>query len=148
MALIPPWAALAIGAAAGLLVPLVTFVIRYVLRIDDPTGAVPVGLLGGVLGALAPGLFADGLAGQGWNGVGIETYLGVTGQGITGFFPAPGLAPDWPGQINAQLVGLAAAAGLTVVLVGALFLILRVLLLLWRAVPAPEEDERVATRTV
>jgi Amt family ammonium transporter len=141
MTLIPAWAALAIGAAAGLLVPLVTFVVRYVLRIDDPTGAVPVGLLGGVLGVLAPGLFADGLAGQGWNGVGIEAHLGVAGQGVTGFFPAPGLAPDWPGQINAQLVGLASIAGLTVALVGALFLMLRVLLLLWHAVPAPEEDE-------
>jgi Amt family ammonium transporter len=140
MAFIPPWAALALGAAAGLLVPLVTFLVRYVLRIDDPTGAVPVGLLGGVLGVLAPGLLADGLAGQGWNGIGAETYLGVANQGITGLFPAPGLAPDWPGQINAQFVGLAAIAGLTVALVGLLFLILKVLLLLWRAVPAPEED--------
>jgi Amt family ammonium transporter len=141
MAFMPPWAALALGAVAGLLVPLATFVVRYVLRIDDPTGAVPVGLLGGALGVLAPGLFADGLAGQGWNGIGAETYLGVAGQGVTGFFPAPGLAPDWPGQINAQLVGLAAIAGLTVALVGMLFLILKVLLVLWRAVPAPEEDQ-------
>ncbi len=140
MAFIPPWAALALGAAAGLLVPLVTFVVRYGLRIDDPTGAVPVGLLGGVLGVLAPGFFADGLAGQGWNGVGAETYLGVSSQGVTGFFPAAGLAPDWPGQINAQLVGLAATAGLTVAVVGILFLILRVLLLLWRSVPLPEEE--------
>jgi Amt family ammonium transporter len=141
MAFMPPWAALALGAVAGLLVPLATFVVRYVLRIDDPTGAVPVGLLGGALGVLAPGLFADGLAGQGWNGIGAETYLGVAGQGVTGFFPAPGLAPDWPGQINAQLVGLAAIAGLTVALVGMLFLILKVLLVLWRAVPVPEEDQ-------
>ncbi|MFN2224913.1 MAG: hypothetical protein ACK2UY_01375, partial [Anaerolineae bacterium] len=141
MAFVPPWAALALGAAAGLLVPLLTFVVRYLLRIDDPTGAIPVGLLGGVLGVLAPGLLADGLAGQGWNGIGAESYLGIPGQGVTGFFPAPGLAPDWPGQINAQLLGLAAIAGLTVALVGALFLVLRVLLLLWRSVPAPEEDE-------
>jgi Amt family ammonium transporter len=141
MAFMPAWAALAIGAVAGLLVPLVTFLVRFVLRIDDPTGALPIGLLGGVLGVLAPGFFADGLAGQGWNGIGTEAYLGVSGQGVTGFFPAPGLAPDWPGQINAQLLGLAAIAGLTVALVGALFLILRVLLLLWRSVPVPEEEE-------
>lgn len=141
MAFVPPWAALALGAAAGLLVPLVTFLVRHVLRVEDPTGAIPVGLLGGALGVLAPGLFADGLAGQGWNGVGAESYLGLTGQGVTGFFPAPGLAPDWPGQINAQLVGLVALAGLTVALVGALFLMLRVLLLLWRAVPAPDPDD-------
>ncbi len=140
MAFLPPWAALIMGAAAGLLVPLVTFLVQYGLRLEDPTGAVPVGLLGGVMGVLAAGLFGDGLAGQGWNGIGVETYLGVAGQGVTGFVPAPGFAPDWPGQINAQLVGLAAVAGLTVVLVGTLFLVLKVLLLLWRAVPPPEED--------
>lgn len=143
MAFIPPWAALALGAAAGLLVPLVTFFVHHVLRIEDPTGAVPVGLLGGILGVLAVGLFGDGLGGQGWNGIGVDTYLGVAGQGVTGFIPAPGFAPDWPGQINAQLLGLAAIAGLTMVLVGVLFLIFKVLLLLWRAVPAPEEDEQV-----
>ncbi len=141
MAFVPPWAAVVLGTAAGLLVPLVTFLVHYVARIEDPTGAVPVGLLGGVLGVLAVGLFGDGQVGSGWNGIGTETYLGVPGQGVTGFFPAPGLAPDWPGQINAQLVGLAAIAGLTVALVGSLFLVLKVLLLLWRSVPEPEEDE-------
>jgi Amt family ammonium transporter len=142
MAFLPPWAALLLGATAGILVPLVTFLVHHVLRIEDPTGAVPVGLLGGTLGVLAAGLFSDGLAGQGWNGIGTESYLGVAGQGITGFVPAPGFAPDWPGQMNAQLVGLAAIAGLTVVIVGGLFLVLKVLLTLWRAVPAPEDDEQ------
>jgi Amt family ammonium transporter len=141
MAFVPPWAALAIGAVSGLLVPLVTFVVHYVLRIDDPTGALSVGLLGGLLGILAPGVFGDGRAGQAWNEIGAEAYLGVSGQGVTAFFPASGLAPDWPGQINAQLVGLAAVALLTVVLVGALFLVLKVLLLLWQAVPPPEEAD-------
>jgi Amt family ammonium transporter len=144
LSLIPPWAALALGAAAGLLVPLVTFLVRYVLRIEDPTGAVPVGLLGGLLGVVVPGFFADGRLGQGWNNVGQETYLGVAGQGVTGFFPAPGLAPDWPGQINAQLIGLAAIAGLTVALVGVLFLLFKVLLLLWRSVPAPKPAQAPA----
>jgi len=139
MAFIPPWAALALGAAAGLLVPLATFLVRYVLRIEDPTGAAPVGLLGGALGILAVGLFGDGRYGQGWNGTGAETYLGVSGQGVTGLLAAPGFAPNWPGQMNAQLVGMAAIALLTVVLVGALYLVLKVLLLLWRAVGLPEE---------
>jgi Amt family ammonium transporter len=141
IAFIPPWAALLLGAAAGLLVPLVTFLVQYVLRIQDPTGAIPVGLLGGIIGVLAAGLFADGLAGQGWNDIGPEVYLGVAGQGVTGFIPASGFAPDWPGQISAQLVGLAAVAALTTAFVGALFLILKVLFLLWRAVPAPDQDE-------
>lgn len=138
---VPPWAALALGAIAGLLVPLVTFLVRYGLRIEDPIGAVPVGLLGGVLGILAPGFFADGLVGRGWNGVGAEAYLGVPGQGVTGFFPAPGLAPDWPGQIYAQFVGLAAITSLTVVFMGVLFLVFKVLILLWRSVPVPEEED-------
>jgi len=141
IAFAPPWAALTLGATAGLLVPLVTFLVHYVLHIEDPTGAIPVGLLGGVLGVLAPGLFGDGRAGLGWNGIGTEAYLGVAGQGVTGFFPAPGFAPDWPGQVNAQVVGLAAIAALTVALVGILFLVLKVLLLLWRAVPPPEEAD-------
>jgi Amt family ammonium transporter len=138
---VPPWSALALGAVAGLLVPLMTFIVRYILRIDDPTAAVSVGLLSGVLGILAPGVFSDGQAGPGWNGIGVEAYQGVASQGVTGFFPALGFAPDWPGQINAQLVGLAAIAGLTIALVGALFLVLKVLLLLWRAVPAPQGED-------
>ncbi|MGD9317121.1 MAG: hypothetical protein PVG56_09830, partial [Anaerolineae bacterium] len=44
MAFVPPWAALLLGAAAGVLVPLVTFLVHHGLRIEDPTGAVPVGL--------------------------------------------------------------------------------------------------------
>ena len=140
-AFMPPWAALALGAAAGLLVPLLTFLLHHVARLEDPTGAIPVGLLGGALGLLAVGILSDGLAGQGWNGVGSESYLGVAGQGVSGLLVAPGLVADWPGQMNAQLLGLAAIAGLTVALVGALFLVLKVLLLLWRAVPAPEEED-------
>ena len=140
MAFAPPWAALALGIAIGLLVPLITFLVRHALRIDDPTGAVPIGLLGGVVGVLAPGFLSDGRSGPGWNGIGTETYRGVAGQGVTGLLPAPGIAADWPGQINAQLVGLAAVAALTVILAGILFLVLKVLFLLWRSVPMPEEE--------
>jgi Amt family ammonium transporter len=112
-----------------------------VLHIEDPTGAVSVGLLGGLLGVLAVGVFGDGLVGQGWNGIGAESYQGVNGQGVTGFFPAPGMAPDWPGQINAQLVGLAAVGLLTAVIVGTLFLVLKVLWQLWRSIPQTEEGD-------
>jgi Amt family ammonium transporter len=139
-AFIPPWAALLVGSAGGLLVPLVSYLLQYVLRLEDPTAAVPVGLPSGLLGILTVGLFGDGLAGQGWNGIGPETYLGVDGQGIAGLLPAAGFSPDWPGQINAQLVGLAAIAGLTVALVGVYFLVLKVLVLLWHRVPAREPE--------
>lgn len=140
-AFVAPWAALALGAITGLLLPLISFLVRHVLRIDDPIGALPLGITGGILGILAPGVLSDGLAGLGWNGMGRETYLGVTGQGVTGFLPAPGLAPDWPAQLHAQLVGLAAVAAFTAVVIGSLFLVLRVLLFLWRAIPAPADDD-------
>jgi len=138
---VAPWAALATGVAAGLLVPLTGFLLHKVLRIEDPIGAISAGVLGGVLGGLAPGVFGDGLAGLGWNGTGSGSYRGTVGQGVTGLFPAQGYAADWPGQINAQLVGLAAIAATTILLVGALFLGLKVLLLLWHAVPTPEEED-------
>ncbi len=105
---IPPWAAAALGLAAGLLVPLLTYLVREVLRIDDDSGLTPVHLAAGLLGVLAIGFFADGLAGAGWNGVGAREFLGVPGQGVTGLLAAPGMQPDWPGQIQAQLVGAGA----------------------------------------
>ena len=138
---VAPWAALTTGATAGILVPLATFLLRRALRVEDPIGAICVGLLGGVLGGLVPGVFGDGLAGIGWNGTGSGSSLGGAGQGVTGLFPAPGLAATWPVQINAQLVGLAAIAAATILLVGALFLVLKVLQVLWRAVPLPEAEE-------
>lgn len=138
---VAPWAALTTGAVAGLLAPLVTYLLHKVLRIEDPIGAISVGLLGGMLGGLAPGVFSDGRAGLGWNGTGSGSYQGAVGQGVTGLFPAQGFAADWPGQINAQLIGLAAITAITLLLVGALFLVLKVLLLLWHAVPTPEEAD-------
>ncbi len=112
---VPPWAALVIGAVVGLLVPLVIFIVDHVLRWDDPTAALTVHGLGGALGLLAVGVFADGSAGLGWNGVGVNGgnaagYLGVARQGITGLVAATGFMPDWPGQMQAQLVGVAALA--------------------------------------
>lgn len=105
---VPPWAAVTLGLTAGLLTPLLTYFVREVLRIDDDTGVTPVHLAGGLLGLLAIGIFADGLAGAGWNGVGPRSFLGVAGQGVTGLLAAPGMQPDWPGQMQAQLVGAGA----------------------------------------
>lgn len=104
----PPWAAALLGLAAGLLAPLLTYVVREVLRIDDDTGLAPMHLAAGLLGLLAIGIFADGLAGAGWNQVGVSQHLGVAGQGVTGLLAAEGMQPDWPGQMQAQLIGAAA----------------------------------------
>jgi Amt family ammonium transporter len=105
-----PWAALALGAAIGLTTVLVVFVVDHLLRWDDSTAALTVHGFAGGLGLLVVGIFADGRAGAGWNGVGADAYLDLAGQGVTGLLAAPGFRPDWPGQMQAQLVGLASLA--------------------------------------
>ena len=106
----PPWAALILGAGIGLITVLAIFVVDHLLRWDDSTAALTVHGLAGGLGLLAVGIFADGRAGAGWNHVGEYAYLGVPGQGVTGLLAAAGFQPDWPGQLQAQLVGLVALA--------------------------------------
>ncbi len=66
--LIDPWAAFVIGGVAGLLVQAATGWLER-KRIDDPAGAAAVHGAGGAWGALAVGLFANGTAGGGFNGV-------------------------------------------------------------------------------
>jgi len=100
--------ALLTGTVVGFLVPFAVYAVREWARLDDPAGLVTASLLGGTAGPLAVGLFADGRYGQGWNGIGSQRYLGVSGQGVSGFFVAPGFTPDWPGQMQAQAVGVAA----------------------------------------
>lgn len=105
---VPPWAALLAAVLAGLLLPLVHYLVTETLRVADDTAVVAVHLVGAGVGLLAVGLWADGLAGVGWNQTGTAAYLGVAGQGVTGLWPAAGFTPDWPGQMQAQAVGLAA----------------------------------------
>jgi Amt family ammonium transporter len=107
---VPFWASLAVGAGAGLLTPLVQYAIEHVLRFDDPTSAVATHAFPAAWGLLAVGLFADGRAGQGWNQTGAYAYLGVAGQGVAGYLAAPGYISDWPGQFQAQIVGVVAVS--------------------------------------
>ena len=67
-ALIDPWAAFVIGIVAGFLVQATMDYLERV-RIDDPVGAVAVHGAGGTWGVIATGIFANGTAGQGINGV-------------------------------------------------------------------------------
>jgi Amt family ammonium transporter len=126
-----PWAALLTGAVAGLLLPLSIYFLDYLLRLDDSTATVSVHSLGGLLGLLALGLFADGRYGVGWNSIGSTEYLGVLEQGVSGYFSARGFQPDWPNQLYAQLIGLAAIFVLTFVLTWLLFQLLRGLIQAW-----------------
>jgi len=61
--------AVIIGSIAGVLVCLSIFFIERVLKIDDPVGAISVHGVNGAWGVLSLGLFADGVYGDGFNGV-------------------------------------------------------------------------------
>jgi hypothetical protein len=37
---------------------------------------------------------------------GLESYLGVTGQGVSGLFTESGFQPDFPAQLQAQVIGI------------------------------------------
>jgi len=58
-----------IGAVAGILVCLSVFFVERRLRVDDPVGAISVHGACGAWGVLSLGLFADGVYGDGFNGV-------------------------------------------------------------------------------
>ncbi len=108
--LMPPWSALVVGAVAGFLVPFVLYATAQWLRWDDRTAAVATSGLGGLWGLISVGLFADGRWGQGWNRIGVGQFLGIAQQGVTGFLAAPGFHRDWPGQMQAQIIGAAVIA--------------------------------------
>src|SRR4029434_1796279 len=72
-----------IGAIAGVLVIWSVFFWEK-MGIDDVVGAISVHGVNGLCGILALGLLADGTYGQGYNGVGVVSHLGVAGKGVTG----------------------------------------------------------------
>jgi len=92
-AFVSSWAAMVIGAVAGVLVVVAATFIDQKLKIDDPVGAAAVHGVNGAWGIVALGLFANGVYGQGLNGV---------AHGVTGL-----LYGD-TGQFIASLIGIAA----------------------------------------
>jgi Amt family ammonium transporter len=82
--------AVIIGAIAGILVIFSVFFVERTLKIDDPVGAISVHGVCGAWGVLSLGLFADGVYGDGWNG--------VAG-------PVRGLFYGDAGQFVAELIG-------------------------------------------
>jgi ammonium transporter, Amt family len=58
-----------IGGIAGVLVIMSVFFVERTLKLDDPVGAISVHGTCGAWGVLSLGLFADGVYGDGWNGV-------------------------------------------------------------------------------
>ncbi len=54
---LPTYGAVAVGAVAGLLIPHAVVLIDLRFKVDDPTGAVAIHGVGGLLGTLVPGVF-------------------------------------------------------------------------------------------
>jgi Amt family ammonium transporter len=86
-------AAVLIGGVAGVLVVLSVFFVERRLKVDDPVGAISVHGTNGAWGVISLGLFADGVYGDGWNG--------VPGP-IKGLFYGGGFS-----QLFAELIGVA-----------------------------------------
>jgi Amt family ammonium transporter len=103
---VQPGIAFAIGLVAGATVPFVTYLVDGLLRLDDVTGTISVSGLPAIVGLLAVGIFADGTVGQGWHMTGLNSYLGVSGQGVSGLFTASGFQMDFPSQLQAQVIGI------------------------------------------
>jgi Amt family ammonium transporter len=106
---VPVWAGWAVGAVAGLLLPLFVYFVDHILKLDDETAILSALWLPGLIGTLAPALLADGMFGAGWNGVGQGSFLGVDGLGVTGLLSQVGTVAGWEGQMYAQLAGAGAA---------------------------------------
>jgi Amt family ammonium transporter len=99
---------LLVGVIAGATVPFLTYVADHLLGLDDATGVVVVAALPAMVGLLLAGVFADGAAGSGWQMTGVGAYLGVAGQGVSGLVTAAGFQRDFPGQLQAQVIGIVA----------------------------------------
>jgi Amt family ammonium transporter len=93
-----PIASAFIGLVAGVLVCVSVEFVDRVVKIDDPVGAVSVHGTNGIWGVISLGLFADGKSNYGgsWNA--------VPGN-VTGLFYGD------PGQLVAQLIGVATLLG-------------------------------------
>jgi ammonium transporter, Amt family len=97
----PAWSAL-IGVIAAVVVCEAIGIIETKFKIDDPVGAISVHGVGGILGVLFVGIFANGSYGAGWNGSSVTGVEGV----VNGKF----------GQLGAQMVG----AAVIIVVIGGL----------------------------
>jgi Amt family ammonium transporter len=83
-AFVDPWAAVTIGAIAGVVVVIAVgfFDVRGV---DDPVGAISVHGVCGLWGVLSVGVFGNGAYGAGWNGVVREEFVKQYGSdGVRG----------------------------------------------------------------
>lgn len=95
---------LVIGIVSGLLVVFGVWFLDFILKVDDPVGAVAVHFLNGIWGTIAVGLFATG------NGQ----------NGITGLFYGGGFR-----QLGIQLIGMVSILAWTGITMSLVFLIIK-----------------------
>lgn len=105
---VQPGIAFVIGLLAGATVPFMAYLLDGRLRLQDRTGVLVSSGVPAVVGLLFVGIFADGVAGNGWQATGAGSFLGVSGQGVSGMLVSSGFQADFPGQIQAQVIGVAA----------------------------------------
>ncbi len=105
--------AICIGAVSGLLVVFGVWFLDYVLRIDDPVGAVAVHCMNGIWGTIAVGLFATPSA----PGYSIADANGVQ---MAGLFYGGGFK-----LLGVQLLGFVTVAGWTAVTITIAFFIIK-----------------------
>jgi Amt family ammonium transporter len=84
---VTPSGAIAIGAVAGIIVPLAVDLLEYI-KVDDPIGAVPVHAVCGIWGTLAIGFFASGYGIPGPDGA-------IADPAIKGLFYGGGGSQLW-----------------------------------------------------
>jgi len=105
--------AIVIGAVAGLLVCFGVWFLDYVLRIDDPVGAVAVHCLNGIWGTLAVGLFATNTA-PGYS------ICNAEGTELVGLFYGGGFE-----LLGLQALGFVAVAAWTAVTITIVFFLIK-----------------------
>ncbi len=105
---VQPGVAFTIGLLAGTTIPFAIFVIEGFWHLDDATGVITSSGIPAVVGLLLVGIFADGVVGSGWQMTGLNSYLGVANQGVSGLFVVGGYQFDFPGQLQAQAIGVLA----------------------------------------
>ena len=108
--------AICIGAVSGLLVVFGVWFLDYVLRIDDPVGAVAVHCLNGIWGTIAVGLFATPSA----PGYSIADANGVQ---MAGLFYGGGFK-----LLGVQSLGFVTVAGWTAVTITIAFFIIKAII--------------------
>ncbi|PYQ54200.1 MAG: ammonium transporter [Acidobacteria bacterium] len=106
-------ASVLIGLIAGVLVCWSVFFVEGTLKVDDPVGAISVHGVNGAWGVLSLGLFADGVYGDGWNG--------VPGK-VTGLFYGA------PKQFLAECIGVAVCFAWTFATIYVFFKVVDVIL--------------------